>query len=163
MSLLECSAMGSLSRGERGLLGRAVEELLRELGDRVVAVALFGSRARGEADAGSDYDFLVVVRGLRGLGRRFRIYDPLRRVLKTDVTVLDVDESKVFREDLTIDPLLLNIAWDAVVLYDPTGRLDRLFKRIRMAVKEAGLIRYRTKDGKYGWKPAKGGLKTIEV
>jgi predicted nucleotidyltransferase len=65
-----------LGGGERSLLARAVEELVGDLGDGVVAVALFGSRARGEASEGSDFDLLVVVRGLRGLDRRFKIYDP---------------------------------------------------------------------------------------
>lgn len=45
----------------------AQDETLRELLDRLVAqwqpeeIILFGSRARGEARAGSDYDLLVVV------------------------------------------------------------------------------------------------------
>ena len=152
-----------LGGGERVLLGRAVEELLGDLGDGVVAVALFGSRARGEASEGSDFDLLVVVRGLKGLDRRFKIYDPLRRVLRRDITIIDIDEEAIFDEGLSITPLLLNIAWDAEILHDPTGRLTALFNRIREAVKRAGLVRYRTADGKYGWKPSKGELKAIEV
>jgi Polymerase beta, Nucleotidyltransferase len=48
---------------------------LREgLGDDLLAVVLFGSRARGEAREGSDWDFLVVARDLpkRTLERAFR-------------------------------------------------------------------------------------------
>ncbi len=54
------------------LANRAARELVRRLGDKIVAVALFGSRARGEASAYSDYDFLVVVRDMNSRDRRFK-------------------------------------------------------------------------------------------
>jgi len=41
---------------------RAVEELVKEFGNRIVTVALFGSFAREEASERSDFDFLVVVK-----------------------------------------------------------------------------------------------------
>ncbi|MBS7645856.1 nucleotidyltransferase domain-containing protein [Candidatus Bathyarchaeota archaeon] len=151
------------SSWDKPLVERAVERLVEELGDRVTAVALFGSRARGDSKEWSDFDFLIVVRGVSGVEGRFRIYDPLRRVLKRDVTVLDIDEAEIFREGLTVDSFLLNVAWDAVILYDPTGRLTRLFERVKAAVRGAGLIRYRTRDGKYGWRPTGGRLGVIEV
>jgi predicted nucleotidyltransferase len=40
---------------------RAVASLRERLGETLVRVSLFGSRARGEADPDSDYDLLVVV------------------------------------------------------------------------------------------------------
>jgi len=49
-----------------------------------------------------------------------------------------------------------------VILYDPTGRLRELFERVKSAVKDK-LERYRTRDGKYGWKPKSGELGVIEV
>ncbi|MEM3079553.1 MAG: HEPN domain-containing protein, partial [Thermoproteota archaeon] len=52
----------------------------------------------------SDFDFLIVVRGVSGVEGRFRIYDPLRRVLKRDVTVLDIDEAA----EKALKALLLN-------------------------------------------------------
>ncbi|MCC6003986.1 MAG: nucleotidyltransferase domain-containing protein [Thermofilum sp.] len=144
------------------LSAEACENLVRELGDRVVAVALFGSRARREASERSDFDFFVVVRNFNDRDRRFRIYHCLHSVVRRDVTVIDVDEGELFREDLEINPLLLNILWDSVILYDPTGRLRELSERVRNAVK-GRLERYRTKDGKYGWKPKAGELTAIEV
>jgi predicted nucleotidyltransferase len=144
------------------LSARACESLVNELGDKVVAVALFGSRARGEASEKSDFDFLVVVRGFDGKDRRFKIYHCLHSVLKRDVTVIDLDEDELFREDLRIDSFLLNVIWDSVILYDPTGRLRELFERVRSAVR-GKLERYRTRDGKYGWRPRSGELSVIEV
>jgi predicted nucleotidyltransferase len=141
---------------------KACENLVKRLGDRVVAVALFGSRARGEASERSDFDFFVVVRDFDEKDRRFKIYHCLHSVVKRDVTVIDIDEDELFREDLKIDSLLLNIIWDSVILYDPTGRLRELFERVKGAVKDK-LERYRTRDGKYGWKPKSGELGVIEV
>lgn len=43
-------------------VSREFAQLLRQrLGERIVQVILFGSRARGEAEEDSDFDFLVVV------------------------------------------------------------------------------------------------------
>jgi len=39
-----------------GLSAKACESLVKELGEKIVAVALFGSRARGEASEKSDFD-----------------------------------------------------------------------------------------------------------
>ena len=105
------------------LSARACESLVKELGERIVAVALFGSRARGEASERSDFDFLVVVRGLNDKDGRFKVYHCLHGVLKRDVTVIDLDEDKLFREGLRLDSFLLNVIWDSVILYDLTGRL----------------------------------------
>ena len=144
------------------LVREASRELVKALGNKIVAIALFGSRARKEASCRGDYDFFVVVRNFRDKNRRFKIYHHLHKVLKSDITVVDVDEERLFNERLSITPLLLNVAWDAEVLCDPSGRLEELFERIRKAAKEK-LVRYRTKDGKYGWKPKNGKLEPMEV
>ena len=43
---------------------RAVEALRKSLGERLVGVVLFGSRARGDARADSDWDLLVLAEDL---------------------------------------------------------------------------------------------------
>ena len=139
-------------------VNKAVEYLINKLGSKVVAVALFGSRARGEASENSDYDFLVVVRNLEEYNRRFIIYHYLYKVLKKDITIIDIDEKDIFGDKLAITPLLLNIAWDSIILYDSNGKLSRLFSEIRRVFGEK-LVRYRTRDGKYGWKPKAGELR----
>jgi predicted nucleotidyltransferase len=141
-------------------LERAVRELLSELGNSVVGVALFGSLARGEAGERADADFLVVLRGIEhSLERRRRVYLPLYRGLNRneakpmDVTVIDLDDSLLDDPNLLLTPLLLNVGWEGKVLWDPEGRLSRFFQRVRELIGRAGLERYRTPDGKYGWKP----------
>jgi uncharacterized protein len=53
----------------RGAVLELREQLVRRFGERFVAFVLFGSYARGEADADSDVDLLVVIDGLAGLER----------------------------------------------------------------------------------------------
>ena len=52
----------------RATIKKAVKEAAGEVGVEFSRLYLFGSRARGQADAKSDWDILVVVRG--GLERR---------------------------------------------------------------------------------------------
>ena len=46
---------------------RELTERLRErYGDRIKSILLFGSRARGDHDPGSDYDVMVLVEDIEG-------------------------------------------------------------------------------------------------
>lgn len=51
-----------LSTHERAVLAEFLSRLQREWGDRVAHVWLFGSKARGDFDAESDVDLLIVTR-----------------------------------------------------------------------------------------------------
>lgn len=51
---------------EPDALTDVVTALKQGLGDHLVAVLLFGSRARGEAHAASDWDLLVIAHNLPG-------------------------------------------------------------------------------------------------
>jgi predicted nucleotidyltransferase len=77
----------SLSRDERALVERFVEELRARLGAQVHAVWLFGSRARGERPAAeSDVDVLVLVDDASWDGRMLvrRLLDDAARHLGLD-------------------------------------------------------------------------------
>jgi len=94
--------------------------------------------------------------------RRYVVYDaltPVLRKFKRDVSVIEVDARDVGRQ---ITPLLINIAHDGIILYDKNGRIESLFNKVKSAVKKAGLVRYETREGKYGWKPCRE-LKPGEV
>lgn len=153
------------------VLSRGVVENLRDrFSDHLVAVALFGSAARGEAGERSDLDFLVVLRGIpKSLQRRYQVYKPIHDAVALqsrqvrDTTVIDLDEEFIKDEDVEITPMMLNIAADAIMLYDPEGRLASFIERVRRLIQVAGLERYRTKDGKYGWKPRDGVLRAVEA
>ena len=151
-------------------LEKVVQSLLKAHGGKIVAVALFGSAARGEEYARSDMDFLVVVRGLpQSLERRYLLYKPVHIALNeeaekfTDVTLIDIDESEILDEKLDVSPLLMNMAWDAKLIYDPEGKLKTFVNGVKRLIEAAGLERYGTEDGKYGWKPKAGRLRKVEV
>ncbi len=130
---------------------------------------MFGSVARGEADERSDLDFLVVLRGIpKSLERRYQVYKPIHdATIQTgrgrDITVIDLDDEFIRNEDVEITPLMLNVASDATVLYDREGELASFLERVRKLIEIAGLERYKTKDGKYGWKPKHGVLRIVEA
>jgi predicted nucleotidyltransferase len=53
--------LAQLKPHERAALGEYLERLQARFADRILHVILYGSRARGEGDAESDLDVLVVV------------------------------------------------------------------------------------------------------
>jgi len=152
------------------LLDAVVDRLREGFSGHLVAVALFGSVARGEAAEGSDLDFLVVLHGVpKSLERRYQVYRPIRDALTMqsrkvrDVTAIDLDEEFINDEDAEITPLMLNIASDATILYDPKGQLASFLRRIQRLIEVGGLERYRTKDGKHGWRSKRGVLEIVEA
>jgi len=72
------------------------------------------------------------------------------------LTLVQADLSDLVRGDLEITPLLLNALYDGIVIYDELGVLRGLQSMVAELVKKAGLERYRTPDGKYGWKRSDG-------
>jgi predicted nucleotidyltransferase len=131
-------------------------DLEKLLGDEFLGLMLFGSWARGEARNYSDVDVLIVLRSLRGFEVRSSIYNVLAKCVKRAVTLIDVRADELFKGELELTPLLLNILVDGIVIYDKTGKLSELTSKVRRFVNSIGLIKYRTPDGKYGWKRLDG-------
>jgi predicted nucleotidyltransferase len=72
--------------GQATALAREYAEVLRDrLGDAIERIVLFGSRARGEARPGSDFDVLVVVHIPRSQARE--------AVIDAGVTMMDRHEA----------------------------------------------------------------------
>ena len=115
----------------------------------VKAVLLFGSRARGESGERSDVDLLILHEGCGikdAVIRRRHLYNLLREALGEefeDITVVDM-ELDVFLKPVEISSLLLNVYWDAVVVYDETGAVESFLKRVREKIVKSGLKRVRS-------------------
>ena len=121
----------------------------------IKAILLFGSMARGEASKKSDIDLLV-------LHENYDVEDPVIRrrnlyMVVSDllgeypggITIIDM-EFKNFIKPKVITPLLLNIYWDAKVVYDATGKIEGFLRHVRNRIVKSGLKRVR--DGKaYYW------------
>ena len=147
-----CAAASDLVRK----LEECAAELERLLGAEFLGLVLFGSWARGEAREDSDVDVLVVLRSLRGVEVRALVYKVVAERVRRAVTLVDARADELFKEGLELTPLLLNALVDGIVVCDKTGKLSELAAKARRLVEEAGLTRYRTPDGKYGWKRRDG-------
>ena len=129
------------------------------LGDRLTAVALYGSVARGVAHRWSDIDLFVVHRGDREtvseafLRAELRLRDqPLARELSArGVPTAPV---AIYRseEELADTPwLMLDMTDHGIVLFDPRGVLRRKLERLRARLQELGSRRIELADGSWYW------------
>jgi predicted nucleotidyltransferase len=152
----------------------ATEAACRRLyGRRLVALAVFGSVARGTQRHDSDIDLLIVARGLPD-GRMPRVYEfeaveqaLAREFARAAEAGVHTSLSPVFKTPTELEagsPLLLDMTDQARLLYDPeeilAGRLERLRQRLR----ELGSRRVRSGGGYY-WllKPDLKPGETIEL
>lgn len=128
---------------ESRYLSDVVAALRQGLSDDLVAVALFGSRARGEAGEGSDWDIFVLAHHLPNgiLERHQRLKRLLPDVWRGRVAVL-AKTPQEFSSHLP--PLWLDIALDGIVLYDPEGYVTDRLEQLRALIHRRGLIRERT-------------------
>jgi predicted nucleotidyltransferase len=127
---------------ETGLLNGVVSKLREGLGGDLVVVVLFGSRARGEAREGSDWDVLVIANGLPGrtLERAIRLKRMFPPEYRGEVSLL----AKTPEEFMSNLPdLYLDIALDGVVLYDVDGYVAKRLRFLKALIQRKGLQRER--------------------
>jgi len=143
----------------RGLVDRLVAEYQAALGDDLLAIACFGSVARGQAGPESDLDLYVVTR------RRVSVMlDPrlaqVRRVREgPEYRALarhgfSPAVSPIYHtvEELSAHPwILLDIAHHGIILHDPEGILGRELAAIRRRLRELGSQRIELPDGSWYW------------
>jgi len=129
---------------------KAVALLKEHFGEDLIAVALFGSAARGEAAATSDLDLFAIVEGLpaRHFKRCTLLNDLVLPHVPRRVTII----AKTPREFAqAFPPLYLDLGLDAQVLHDSDGFLSERLARIRQIIRQAGLGRVR-RDGDFAWR-----------
>ena len=121
----------------------------------IKAILLFGSRARGESNEKSDIDLLVLHENCEikdPVLRRRYLYNLIRKVIGKEfegITIIDM-EFENFIKPIEINALLLNIYWDAIIVYDKTNMLHSFLKHVKDKIEKSGLKRI--KDGKaYRW------------
>jgi predicted nucleotidyltransferase len=121
----------------------------------IKTIIAFGSKARGESTNRSDTDLLVLHENCNikdPVKRRRYIYNQIRKALGRNfeaLTVIDM-ELRDFIEPKEISGLLLNIYWDAVIVYDNTTFVSSFLDRVKNKIAKSKLKR--VKDGKaYRW------------
>ncbi len=134
---------------KRNLLSPALTALKDALGDRLVALVLFGSQARGEADEASDWDLLLIAKDLPTgtLKRHFALKRALPPLWRGRIALLAKTPEEF---EARLPALYLDIADDGILLYDPTEYAARKLRRIRELRLEAGLER-RDRAGELIW------------
>lgn len=132
-------------------LSPVVAALRQGLGDKLVAVVLFGSRARGDATQASDWDLLVIARHLPS--RFFQRHIQLKMLLPVEwrakVSLLARTPEEF---DAYLTSLMLDIALDGIVLDDPEGYATERLAALRRLIERKGLQRKQTgKDFVWTW------------
>ncbi len=132
------------------LLERLVAALRAHYGNRLVAVAVYGSVGRGTPRDDSDVDLLVVARDLpEGRPARLadfgeveaRLHDALRAVNPGGAPTSISPVIKTPAEVAQGSPLFLDMVDDARILHDPEGLLAAHLRRLRAELERAGARR----------------------
>ncbi len=148
-------------RQQFDLLLHALPDACRHLyADRLVALAVFGSVARGTIRPDSDIDLLVVARTLPcGRMARVREFDAVESALKPALEVavkagVHTCLSPIFKtpEELARGSFLfLDMTDQAKILHDPEGVLARYLADLAGRLSRQGACRI-AKGGGYYWK-----------
>jgi predicted nucleotidyltransferase len=116
-SLTQAAGLFGLDENLKGILRELRERLEVLYGDRLVQTILFGSQARGDAQADSDMDVLLVLKGPLRVGQEITRMGPLLTALSLEhdtlVSCAFVTEER-FREEQS--PFLMNVRREGIAL-----------------------------------------------
>jgi predicted nucleotidyltransferase len=129
-----------VSNVRNALLDELARHFRARLGEDLVGVVLYGSRARGDARPDSDLDLMIIADRLPedGFDRAFTVRPPRGNFTDPEVSVRALTPAEYERD---IAPIDLDVAIDAVVLYDRDGYVTDRLALIRRRIDEAGLYR----------------------
>lgn len=127
------SSVGQYQSQSLNLLTAGVElsdlkdSLVKVYGSKLIAIAIFGSVARGTASLSSDLDLLIVLD--RSVKIERDLYDQLslRKLLNRDLSPVYVN----LPETSSVSPFWMEIAMDGVVIYDKDLILNRFLIFVR--------------------------------
>jgi predicted nucleotidyltransferase len=134
----------------RRLAEEYATELLSLLGERLVAIVLFGSVARQDCTPTSDIDLLIIAADLpRGHFARKRQLAAADRAFEKELAAAEAEgiETRLARivrtpaEAERIIPLYLDMTEDAVLLYDRDGFFAGILARLRASLRRLGARR----------------------
>ena len=133
-------ATGTIGAMRANLLADLASHYRSLLGDALMGLALYGSRARGDAGADSDVDVMLIAHGLPS--------DPFERARHVRAPSLAHGDPPISVRALTpaeyerdIAPIDLDVATDGVIFYDNSSYLADRLALIRRRIEEAGLFR----------------------
>jgi predicted nucleotidyltransferase len=119
-----------------------VRALQQGLGKKLVAVVLFGSRARGDAKEESDWDMLVIAKDLpkRQIERYRKTKEILPSKWRGRISILAKTPDEF---ESVLPSLYLEIALDGLILYDPKEYAAVQLQKLRRLIQAKDLRRER--------------------
>jgi uncharacterized protein len=138
--------MAAKQKEIKAILRPLVRSLETGLGKNLIAIVLFGSRARGAARKTSDWDLFILARSLPS--SVIERYSYLRRLCANGPEEGISFLAKTLGEfEQGFPSFYLDLALDGVILFDSGGYMQAKLKRIREITKQAGLRRERISGG----------------
>ncbi len=140
-------------------LARDYARLLAErLGSDLKSVVLYGSVARGDAQANTDIDLFVIAENLperRAPRQRLSmevedLLEPRLAALRREGRIIDFSPIlETPAEARRLRPLYLDMTQDAVVLHDPEGLFEDIVARMRQKLAKYGARRLQLGNVRY--------------
>lgn len=128
------------------------------MGDHLISIVLFGSRARGDAKETSDYDLFIIAEELppKPFKRVLFIRSPLKGQFEEKFCIIAKTPEEVLSD---FPPLFLNLGLDGIILFDRNDFFKNLQEKIRSIIRQARLLRKKD-NGDFYWEwqspPKKG-------
>jgi hypothetical protein len=130
----------STMEDQEAILFQLVTALQEELGERLVAVVLYGSRARDQEREASDWDLFVIATDLPArLWERHILLKRILPVVYRGAISLLAKTPQEFEEKFS--SLYLDIAQDGKILFDPQGYAHRRLGALKRLMADTGLYR----------------------
>jgi predicted nucleotidyltransferase len=128
---------------------RLIEAYKTHLGDKLISIILFGSRARGDYNESSDFDILIIASSLpeRHLARMGYIRTPLLN-FEEKVSIIAKTPEEF---DSCFPPLYLDMAIDGKILIDKERFMEARLKKIKKIIENSTLNRVK-KDDELFWR-----------
>lgn len=134
---------------ETDVAHRIIKEYKNFIGDKLIVIVLFGSRARGDFKGESDFDILIIASNFpeRYLARMGYIREPLINFDESISIIAKTPEEF----DSFFPSLYLDIALDGKLLLDKDGFMEGRLEKIKQIIIASALKRVE-KEGEFIWK-----------
>jgi predicted nucleotidyltransferase len=136
----------------KDFLEEVVDCFKEHLGNNLVSMILFGSRARGDAREAGDYDLFIVAKGLpaKPFRRLLFIRSPLKGQFEERLSIIAKTPEEV---QSTFPSFFLDLALDGIILFDRDDFFRDMQKKTKEIIAQAGLQRKKENGGHYWeWK-----------
>ena len=131
---------------QKTISSKLISALQEGLGERLVAVVLYGSRARDQARETSDWDLFIIATNLPArLWERHIFLKRFLPVAYRGAVSLLAKTPEEFEEK--ISSLYLDIAQDGKILFDPQGYAHQRLAALQRLMAETGLYRKESRGG----------------